>query len=344
MRPESIKSILVIKPGAIGDLLQITPTIRELKRQLPEARITVMVGIEGTIPLFVHNPHVSEVLVYDRKGLHKSIPAFLRLLWRVVTTRYDMVINFQRSSIGTWLITLAAMPRKVLVYHKTRTRRVHAVLNHLETIRPLGIDPEHVNLDLELHIPVEDEQLAENKLREGGLTDRPLVAVNPGASSLIKCWPTYKFSRLIERLQRELQVGVVVVGGPEERYLYDAIAEGMEQPPLDLVGKTSLLTLGAILKRCVTLVSGDTGPLHLATAVGARVVALFGAIDPDRTGPMGIGHVVVRHTEVPCVPCMAKECMNPVYLECMEKIEVDEVFDIIAGMVRESAVFSSRGY
>ena len=76
MRPESIKSILVIKPGAIGDLLQITPTIRELKRRLPDARITVMVGIEGTVPLFIHNPHVSEVLVYDRKGCIKASPLF----------------------------------------------------------------------------------------------------------------------------------------------------------------------------------------------------------------------------------------------------------------------------
>jgi heptosyltransferase-2 len=332
MRTESIRSILVIKPGAIGDLLQITPTIRALKRHMPDARITVMVGIEGTVPLFTHNPHVSEVLVYDRKGLHKSFAAFFRLLWQVASTRYDMVINFQRSSIGTWLITLAAVPRKVLVYHKTRTRRVHAVLNHLETICPLGIDVGQANLDLELHIPLEDEQRAERLLREGGLAGRPLVAVNPGASSLIKCWSTHKFTRLIERLQRELHVGVVVVGGPWEKYLYDSIAEGMEQPPLNLVGETSLLTLGAILQRCVTLVSGDTGPLHLATAVGTPVVALFGAIDPDRTGPVGRGHVVVRHPEVPCVPCMAKKCTNPVYLECMEKIEPDEVFDIIAGM------------
>jgi len=335
MRPESIKSVLVIKPGAIGDLLQITPTIREIKRCLPDARITVMVGIEGTVPLFTHNPHVSEVLVYDRKGLHKSCAAFMRLLWQVASTRYDMVINFQRSSIGTWLITLAALPRKVLVYHKTRTRRVHAVLNHLETIRPLGIDVEQAELDLELHIPLEDGQRAEWLLREGGLAGRPLIAVNPGASSLIKCWPPHKFTKLIERLQRELDVGVVVVGGPWEKYLYDAMAEGMAQPPLNLIGETSLLTLGAILQRCVTLVSGDTGPLHLATAVGTRVIGLFGAIDPDRTGPVGPGHVVVRHPEVPCVPCMAKKCTNPVYLECMEKIEPDEVFEIIAGMVQE---------
>jgi heptosyltransferase-2 len=327
MRPESIRSILVIKPGAIGDLLQITPTIRELKRRLPAARITVMVGIEGTV----------------RKGRHKGGAAFMRLLWQIISTRYDMVINFQRSSIGTWLITLAAMPSKVLVYHKTRSRRVHAVLNHLETIRPLGIDVEHVELDLELHIPAEDEQLAERLVLEAGLAGRPLIAVNPGASSLMKCWPTHKFSELIERLQRKLDVGVIVVGGPGERYLYDAIVEGMERPPHNLVGKTSLLTLGALLKRCVTLVSGDTGPLHLATAVGTPCVALFGAIDPDRTGPIGTGHVVVRHPELPCVPCMAKKCINPVYLECMEKIEVAEVFDIIASMVGECGDFSARG-
>ncbi len=335
MRLESISSILVIKPGAIGDLLQITPTIRELKRAMPDARITVMVGIEGTVPLFSHNPHVAEVLIYDRKGRHKGYAAFFRLLWQIVTTRYDMVINYQRSSIGTWLISLAALPRKVLVYHKTRTRRVHAVINHLEAIRPLGVDTDLVNLELELCIPVEDELCADNLIVQAGLTDKTLIAVNPGASNLIKCWPPHKFTALIERLQRELDVGVVVVGGPGEQYLYDSIAQGMEQPPLNLIAKTSLLTLGAVLKRCVALVSGDTGPLHLATAVGTRVVALFGAIDPDRTGPVGAGHVVVRHTEVPCVPCLAKKCINPVYLECMEKIEVGEVFDCIVTMLQQ---------
>lgn len=293
-----------------------------------------MVGIEGTVPLFTHNPHVAEVLTYDRKGRHKGIAAFSRLLWQVFSTRYEMVINFQRASIGTWLITLAALPRKVLVYHKTRTRTVHAVLNHLETIRPMGVDTADVNLDLELFIPGDDEKLAERMLLKAGLTGKQLIAMNPGASSLIKCWPPHKFSALINRLQRELDVGVIVVGGPGEQYLYDAMVKGMEEPPCNLIGKTSLLTLGAILKRCVTLVSGDTGPLHLATAVGTRVVALFGAINPDRTGPIGAGHIVVRHPEVPCVPCMAKKCLNPVYLECMEKIEVDEVFDIISRMVK----------
>jgi lipopolysaccharide heptosyltransferase II len=337
MRLDTVKSILIIKPGAIGDLLQITPTIRELKKRMPNARITIMVGIEGTIPLFTYNPHVAEVLVYDRKGRHKGVAAFCRLLWQIVSTRYDVVINFQRSNIGIWLITLAALPLKVLVYHKTRTRRIHAVLNHLETIRPLGIDIEHADLELELRIPVEDEQIAETIIQAADLAGRPLIAINPGASNLIKCWPTHKFSKLIDRLQREMNVGVVVVGGPGEQSLYDSIAENLEHPPLNLIGKTSLLTLGAILKRCVTLVSGDTGPLHLATAVGTRVVALFGAIDPDRTGPIGKGHVVVRHPDVPCVPCVAKKCTNPVCLECMEKIEVGEVFDIIAGMLPKSS-------
>jgi ADP-heptose:LPS heptosyltransferase len=334
-KTDSIKSILVIKPGAIGDLLQITPTIRELKRIIPGAKITIMVGIDGTIPLFTHNPHVAEVLTYDRKGRHKSFAAFSKLLWQIFTTRYDVVINYQRSSIGTWLITLAALPLKVLVYHKTRTRRVHAVLNHLETIRPLGVEVQLVNPDLELYIPTEDDLRAEKMILEGGLSGKPLIALNPGASSTIKCWPPHKFSKLVVRLQEELKAAVVVVGGPGEGHLYDAMAQGLIQPPLNLIGKTSLLTLGAILKHCVTLVSGDTGPLHLATAVGTPVIALFGAIDPERTGPIGAGHIVVRHQEIPCVPCNAKKCVNPVYLECMEKIEVDEVFDIIAAMIRK---------
>jgi ADP-heptose:LPS heptosyltransferase len=109
----------------------------------------------------------------------------------------------------------------------------------------------------------------------------------------------------------------------------------MANTPLDMVGKMTLTQLGAVLKRCSVLVSGDTGPMHLATAVGTPVVALFGAIEPGRTGPVGEGHRVIRHKEVECVPCMAKKCRNPIYLECMEKITVEEVFKTVAEMVKE---------
>ena len=328
-------SILVIKPGAIGDLLQITPTVRALKERFPAAKITVLVGLEGTMPLFEHNPHVAQVLVCNRKGGQRGVWGMLRLLCTIHRNRYDLVVNFQRARVVTWLITLAAWPRRVLVYRKARNRQVHAVVNHLETISPLGIAPQGRNYSLELYLTEADTRIADAFFKQAGLEGRTLVAFNPGASNLMKCWPPEKFAQLAIKLQQELRVSILVVGGPYEAHLFDAIAVHMDEPPLNLVGKTSLLTLGAVLKRTVCLVSGDTGPLHVATAVGTPVVALFGAIDPVRTGPVGDRHIIIRHPELACVPCMAKACTNPVYRECMEKIEVDEVFAAVKQFLYE---------
>jgi ADP-heptose:LPS heptosyltransferase len=234
------------------------------------------------------------------------------------------VVNFQRSNLKGWFLMTATLPSRVLVYHKTRSRTVHAVVNHLEAIAPLGIITSDLHLDL---VPgPEAEAFAGDFFRDGDMEGALVIALNPGASNRIKCWSTARFAELGDRLIEELGARVVVIGGGDERDLADAILAGMRHQARDLVGKVSLLQLGALLKRCTLLVSGDTGPLHLATAVGTPVVALFGAIDPRRTGPVGEGHRVISHPEIPCVPCVAGKCTNPVYLECMEKITADEVF------------------
>ena len=105
---------------------------------------------------------------------------------------------------------------------------------------------------------------------------------------------------------------------------------------MSLAGKTNLLQLGAVLERCDALVSGDTGPLHMATAVGTKTIALFGAADPLRTGPVGKGHTVIQAAGVACVPCRSRTCSNQRYLDCMESISVREVTDIAAGLLRKT--------
>lgn len=327
VRADEIHNILIIKPGAIGDLLQITPAIRALKARYPHARISLLVSARSTASLFGNNPHVHETIVFDKRGEHRTLSALCTLWRRLRSARYDLVINFQRSNLKAWFLVTAALPCRVLVYHKARGRVVHAVVNHLETIAPLGIAA--VNLKLELYPAADDEAYAEELWRSGGWHAAPVVALNPGASNRIKCWDTRRFAELGDRLRTELGARVVIVGGPEERDLAEAIRAAMQTEPEDLIGRTSLTQLGAVLKRCAVLVSGDTGPLHLATAVDTPVVALFGAIDPRRTGPVGDGHVVIRHPEIPCVPCMARTCKNPVHLECMEKITVAEVFEAV---------------
>jgi len=331
---KNYSNILLIKPGAVGDLLQLTPAIRALAVKYPEARITLLLGSAAAATMFHHNPHISETIVFDRKGAHRSLSGFLRLWNRIRAARYDLVVNFQRSNFKTWLLASAALPCRLLVYRKARGRTVHAVVNHLETLAPLGITLELCDLSLELTYGPAEQSFADSLFLEAGLSGKILIALNPGASNRIKCWSPERFATLANLLVSELDAGIVLVGGANERDLAEGILAGMSSKPLDLIGKTSLLQLGAVLDRCDVLVSGDTGPLHLATAVKTPVVALFGAIDPFRTGPVGEGHRVIRHDELSCVPCVAKSCTNEIDLECMERITAAEVFETVVDMLK----------
>ncbi len=338
MTGDNFRNILLIKPGAMGDLLQITPVLRVLKGKYPDARISLLVGNRPSADLFRHNPLVHETIVFDRRGEHRSFSALFGLWLRLRRERYDLVLNFQRSNLKAWLLVSAAFPCRILVYHKAKGRVVHAVVNHLETVAPLGIDPLSTDPRLEFVPGREAEQYAEEIFAGAGLRGKTVVALNPGASFRIKCWPPRRFAQLGERLAHELGAGIILVGGGGERDLAEEICAGMTHSPLDLVGRTDLMQLGAVLKRCALLVSGDTGPMHMATAVGTPVIALFGAIDPERTGPVGEGHMIIRHGEIPCVPCVAKECANPRVLACMEEITVGEVYGAVLEMLGNKGV------
>ena len=323
-------NILIMKPGAIGDLLHLTPVIRMLSRRFPKAKITFLVGSHLTAAMFDHHPGVYDTIVFDKTRNHRTFRALVALRRRLKESHYDLVLNYQRSNLKLWFLALTALTCRVLIYHKTRTRKVHAVMNHIETVYPLGIQPDDMHLDLFLS-PADKEYATKVIEAHSG----PVIAMNPGASNRIKCWSPQCFAELADRLSADLGACVVIVGAPDERDLADAICGSMQTASVNLLGKTDLLQLGAILKRCNVLVSGDTGPLHMATAVGTPTVALFGAIDPRRTGPVGEGHRVIRHEELGCVPCNAKRCGNSRYLECMERISVEEVFLAVAQILEE---------
>lgn len=324
---------MLIKPGAIGDLLQLSPVARALRKKIAQAHITLLVGNEASIDLFRHNPSVDEILVYDKRKAHRSWRTFLNLWQEMRRRRFALVVNFQRSNPKTWLLASAAFPARVLVYHKARRRTVHAVENHLEAVAPLGIDPREADHRLELFLGDEEERWADSLTAGEGLVGRPLVALNLGASHPVNRWPVGYFAALAERLHTELGCGVLLVGGPQDRELADAVKTNIATPLVDLVGRTTLLQLGAVLQRCPVAVSGDTGPMHLATAVGTRVIALFGASDPSRTGPVGEGHRVLQAAGVECVPCRKRTCKHAIPLECMERISVQDVFSAVSDVL-----------
>lgn len=324
-----MNNILIVKPGAIGDLLQLTPVLRAIKTAYPHAAISLLVGSHATASLFKYNPHLSETIVYEKKGAHKSLSKFFKL-WRYLRqNRYDLVLNYQRSSLKGWVLTTAALPCRILVYHKARDRIVHAVVNYLETVASLGVfTADH---GLELITGHEDDAFAEKLFSNAEYAYNPVIAINPSASHPVNRWGTAQFAALADALAERRSAKIIIIGGTEDVGLAEEIMANVRSTPLSIAGKTTLLQLGSVLKRCDALVTGDTGPMHLATAVGTRVVALFGAADPQRTGPLGEGHTVIQAKGVPCVPCQSRTCRNRTYLACMEKIAVENVFDTVAG-------------
>jgi heptosyltransferase-2 len=324
-------NILIIKPGAIGDVLQLTPVIRALKNKYPDAEITLLVGSATTAELFKYNPYLRETVVYDKRGKHRSIMSFIGLWNQLRARKFDLVINFQRSNIRVWLLASAAFPCRILVYHKARKRTVHAVVNHLDTLAPLGISS--TDLELELSPGPDARAFAKDLLSCYKASNRPIIALNPGASHPLKQWGPDQFAALADILSRELSANIIIVGGTDDITLSEEIARNTVSRPLVLAGRLDLLQLGAVLEQCDLLVSGDTGPMHLASAVGTRVAGLFGSTDPARTGPVGRGHRVIQAEGVPCIPCKSLKCQTSVYLECMKKLSPENVYNIIRSML-----------
>jgi heptosyltransferase-2 len=192
----------------------------------------------------------------------------------------------------------------------------HRVAYYLELLRPFGEVPRATAP--EIAPPAESRAWAEE-----AMAGTRWAGINPGATyGAAKQWYPERFvevgRRLVARGYR-----VVVVGGPAEAALGAKVAAGIGEGAQSLAGKTTLPRLAAAIGRCGVFVTNDTGPMHVAAAVGTPVVAIFGPTDPRTTSPFGDRHTLVRH-EVPCAPCLLREC--PIDHPCMRDLAVDVVW------------------
>lgn len=291
-----------------------------------------MVGSAISVDIFRNNPLVHEVIIFSKKGEHRALSALTKLWSQLRSRNFDLVINYQRSNIKGWLLISAAFPCRVLVYHKTRRTVVHAIVDHLQPLAGLGVDPYTADQRLDFFPMPSDEAYADRIIREHNLAGKRIIAFNPGTSHASKCWPIERFAALGDLLAANHDCEIVVVGSGSEALLANAIRSGMQHQMHDLCGCT-LGELGALLKRTEFLVTGDTGPMHIASAVGTRVLALYGPISPLRSGPVGEGHRIVMHDELDCCPCNRFDCKNRSFRLCMEMITVDEVAQTAAEML-----------
>jgi lipopolysaccharide heptosyltransferase II len=211
---------------------------------------------------------------------------------------------------------------------------VHALDRGLRLLHALGIPDSQVLYDLP--IGKEEERAAEQLLVESGVrSEQPFVAINPVAKWPTKLWAAERFRELAEGLLRK-GFQVVFTGSKEDRPLIDEITGMLSSPVSRLDGRTTLKVLAAAFRSASVVVSTDTGPMHLAAAVGTPVVALFGPTAPWRTGPYGESHVVLR-AGVRCSPCFSKSCKSTELepMACMNRITVEQVVDAVARLAAE---------
>lgn len=331
----SIDRILFYKPGAIGDFLHTLPSLKALKRAFPAAQITVVVS-PGQERLVQGTPLADHVLAYNKSHLKKSVKEFLSFGLQLRRKQIDLFVDMQ-PSVRSWVLRKLSGAGRSVVYRKQKridpgTRRLHAVENFMKTLEPLGIS-EAID-GIELPIMPEAAATIDRFLAEQGIRlHQPLVALNcsVGAARPSRNWLPERFSELADRLAGELGAFVIFIGGKEDRPLVADVMAAMHTRAITTAGAFDLAESAALLARCQCLVSSDTGPLHLATAVQTATVGLYGSTDPRRTGPVG-KHALVLTKQLPCIPCEKKLCPLST-TACMNEISVNDVVEAVRSVM-----------
>jgi lipopolysaccharide heptosyltransferase II len=313
-----MEKILIIKLGAIGDVVHSLPTLATLRACFPRAHIGWVVE-EPAAPILRGNTDLSEMILLERGRL--TGPAYLLKWMRDLRDRsYDTAVDLH-NLLKTGIITLASGAGVRIGFRKCREANFlfmnrwvqpaahhrHLVEKYLSLLSPLGVTESQWVRRFRLGWEPQEDEWADRFMSQNGLEpgDR-LIAVNPGANWDSKRWMPERYAAVADRLIRQSGARIMVLWGPSERRLAETVIRTMKEkcwmaPP------STLRQLMALLKRCRLIITGDTGPLHIAAALGVPSVALFGPSDPARNGPYGEGHRIVQSSILPATRWQTKE-------------------------------------
>jgi len=358
MSLRSVKNVLIVKLDEIGDTVLAIPFIKELRNNVPGARITLVVKPQ-VLNLMELCPYVDEVIAFDwnTSGVFGEYRRHWRALCLAISKlwsrRFDLAIiprwdsdHYHASFVSyfsgaRWRVGYS---EKVIEHKRIANKGYDVLLTHAIEKSGSSHEIEH-NLDilrflggsvrvpsLELWLSNEDEVFASKLLADYGIKDGDfLLGICPtGGSSVLKQWPMSNFIGLSAWAIEEYNAKIIIIGGPNDKPLSEEIAEKLGKKAVNACGETTLRQMAALIKKCRVFVSNDTGPMHIAAAVGIPVIALFGSSCPHRFGPVSESSFIIQK-EMDCNPCHGSihkdRCSSCIYKkpECMVEISVNEV-------------------
>ena len=355
-----VRRVLIVKLSAIGDVVHALPVSAAIGEAFPHIELTWLVE-ERAAPMVLGNPYLKEVIVlpmeWRRRRFHMATATdFLRVARRLRTKKFDISLDLQGLSKSALLAVASGArwrycsdwPREIAPLVERRIPRrpesLHIVDQLLDVARFLGADVKKVSFPLA--ISPEDYAAARQILASAGIEkDQPFAALNPSdGGGGNKGWDPVKYARLATLIRKDMGLPVVLIGGPEDRDVARIILSEAEYAPADLVGKTNLKQVAALLQCASVHVAGDTGTAHIAAALGTPVVCIFGRTDPVRLAPYGQSHNAIHHRER-CSPICRRyhdtaplnrpqKCLDPPP-RCLDAVSVEEVFEAVRRVVSE---------
>ena len=351
----ALSRILVIRPDHLGDLLFATPALRALREALPQAHITAMVGPWGR-EVLQGNPCLDELITCPFPGFTRRPKASLwepyvllkRWSERLRTLHFDvaLILRFDHWW-GALLAYLARIPCRTgyavpevapfLTMAVTYVPGRHEVEQNLALVEAIT-GREARRGPLEFPLTAADRRWAEEYLaRQGVPKGKPLVCLHPGAGAPVKLWRPEAWARLADELVRRFHACILITGSMQELDLAWDVASRMEERAIVAAGRTSLAQLAALMARSQLVIGPDSGPLHLAVAVGTPTVHLYGPVDWHTFGPWGDPHRhLVLTSRMSCIPCNRLD-YSPSELPrhpCVRNIRVDQVLEAAEKLLR----------
>jgi len=339
-------NIIVRMPNWLGDLVMGTPILKDLHLYYPEAKITAM--CQGkTGDLLLHDPSIDEIFSFTRPSgwLHRENSR--NILNPLRHGDYDLGILLTNSFSSAWWFWRGHVQNRIGFSGRMRDalltkavpfpaefEEMHLVTSYKHLLTPLQIPIS--DTVPQLYVSDEERSDAKELLRRCKIPESAtIIGINPGAAyGTAKCWLPDRFHRTAKRLCEDSNVYILFFGDPAGSQTVDNICLGLPEQVINLAGKTSIRELMALIELCDVFLTNDSGPMHVATALGTRLVALFGSTNDIKTGPYSGG--VVIHKRTSCSPCYKRVC--PIDFRCMQQISVDEVVDQIHQQLHGSSL------
>lgn len=334
---QSINKILVIKLGGVGDVLLVIPLLNVLQRSISNARISLLVKPVGSAQVIEGSDIVDEI-IYLPEDIHKNPLLLSNFVSFLRNKKYDMVFNtfFGRafySEVFVWLLNsryrIGFATKKngdgFLYTHRVSVNPPrHSVDYDLDLARALGIRLEpNDRIPSFRNISKEDETRVYRLLKDTGISRGSFIAIHPGSSRRSRLWRAERFAKVADALSAEYSFSSVFVGGQADLPIIASITQLMHTKPLVLAGRLSFSETAAVFQMCRLALCIDSGPMHLAAAVGAPLVALFGPGDIINYSPIANGSPCrILYHQLPCGPCYKEFCVDTL---CMNKISTEEV-------------------